>query len=102
MSLELTEKNFQSEVLESDKPVLVAFWATWCGPCKMMGPVVEELASEMGDSVKIGKVNVDDEEELAQKYGIMSIPCFIVFKNGEAVNQKVGACTKEALKALFD
>ena len=101
MSLELTEKNFQSEVLESDKPVLVDFWATWCGPCKMMGPVVEELSSGMGDSVKIGKVNVDDEEELAQKYGIMSIPCFIVFKNGQAVNQKVGACSKDALKALF-
>ena len=101
MSLELTEKNFQSEVLESDKPVLVDFWATWCGPCKMMGPVVEELAGEMGDSVKIGKVNVDDEEELAQKYGVMSIPCFIVFKNGQAVNQKVGACSKDALKALF-
>ena len=102
MEYRFTKDNFDKEVVNSDVPVLVDFYADWCGPCKMMGPVVEELASEMGDSVKIGKVNVDDEEELAQKYGIMSIPCFIVFKNGEAVNQKVGACTKEALKALFD
>ena len=101
MSIQLTEKNFQSEVLESDKPVLVDFWAPWCGPCKMMGPVVEDLAAEMGDSVKIGKVNVDDEEELAQKYGIMSIPCFIAFKGGQAVKQKVGGCTKDALKELL-
>lgn len=102
MSLEFNEKNFETEVLKSDKPVFVDFWAPWCGPCKMMGPVVEQLAEEMGDSVKVGKVNVDDNEELAQKYGIMSIPCFIVFKDGKVANQRIGGCSKEDLKALFN
>ena len=97
MSIQLTEKNFQSEVLESDKPVLVDFWAPWCGPCKMMGPVVEDLAAETESTL----FPSESEEELAQKYGIMSIPCFIAFKGGQAVKQKVGGCTKDALKELL-
>ncbi len=77
----LTSENFKAEVLESKVPVLVDFWATWCGPCQMMGPVVEELANESDGSYKVGKVNVDEQGELAQEYGIMSIPAFFVFKD---------------------
>lgn len=101
MALELNENNFEQEVIKSDIPVLVDFWATWCGPCQMMGPIVEEVAKELDGKVKVGKVNVDDATHLAQKYGIMSIPAFFVFKNGEVVKQVVGGRSKEDLIALI-
>lgn len=97
MELTLTKSNFKDEVLDSKLPVLVDFWATWCGPCKMMGPVVSEIAEEKEGTLKVGKVNVDDEEDLASQYGIMSIPCFILFKDGQVVKQTVGGMSKEAL-----
>ena len=98
----LTSDNFTQEVLQSDVPVLVDFWAPWCGPCKMMAPVVEELATEMAGKAKIGKVNVDDHGALAQQYNILSIPTFIVFKGGNVVEQFSGAMTKDDLKARVE
>lgn len=86
----LTAKNFETEVLNSDKPVLVDFWAVWCGPCQMVGPVVKEIAEEYANQIKVGKVNVDEEPELAAAFGIESIPTLMVFKNGKAVNMAVG------------
>ncbi len=102
MSLELNASNFSQEVLESKVPVLVDFWAPWCGPCKMMGPVLEEVASEVAGKAKVCKVNVDDNPELAEKYGIMSIPNFIVFKGGQVAGQQVGAVPKDAVLKLLD
>lgn len=102
MSLMVTTKTFEEEVLKSDKPVLVDFWATWCGPCQMMGPVVDELSEELKDTVKVCKVNVDDNGELAQQFGIMSIPNFILFKDGKAVGSKLGAVGKEGLLELIN
>ncbi|MCR5289018.1 MAG: thioredoxin [Treponema sp.] len=102
MELTINEKNFEQEVLQSDKPVLIDFWATWCGPCKMMAPVVAELAEEFDGKVKVGKVDVDENEEIAQKYGIMSIPTFIVFNNGEAKATRIGGCSKADLKAFVE
>jgi thioredoxin 1 len=98
MSYKFTDQNFESEVLKSDKPVLVDFWAEWCGPCQMMGPILNELAEELKEKYKIGKLNVDENRETAQKYGVMSIPTFIIFKDGKDVKQLVGAQSKEGLK----
>lgn len=90
MALEFNDDNFREEVINSDKPVLVDFWATWCGPCKLLGPTIEELHKEMGDKVKIGKVNVDENQALAAAYGIMSIPTVIILKGGKIVEQFIG------------
>ena len=97
MAAEFTESNFEAEVLKSDKPVLVDFWAPWCGPCQLMGPVIEELSTEITD-VKIGKLNVDEHPNVAQTYGIMSIPTMKVFKNGEIVKEFIGAQSKETIQ----
>jgi thioredoxin 1 len=97
MALELTDKNFEDEVIKNDKPVLVDFWAPWCGPCQMMGPVIDEVSKEVSDFAKVGKLNVDENQETAQKFGVMSIPTLILFKKGENVNQMVGVQSKETL-----
>jgi len=94
----LTDASFNDEVLKSEVPVLVDFWAPWCGPCKIMGPIIEEVAKELeGKPVKIGKMNVDDNPETPMKYGIMSIPTIIIFKNGQPAEQMVGVQAKEKL-----
>ncbi len=93
----LTEKNFESEVTKSQLPVLVDFWAEWCGPCRMIGPVVEQMAKDYHGKLKVAKLNVDEAQDLAIKYGVMSIPTIIVFKNGKPVDQVVGAMDKEQL-----
>lgn len=100
--MKITTENFEKEVLNSEVPVLVDFFATWCGPCKMMSPVVEELAKEMEGKVKVYKVDTDEEQDLAIKYGIMSIPTFIVFKNGEPVGKAIGMRDKEELIKLLN
>ena len=99
--LTITKDNFQKEVLESEKPVLVDFWASWCGPCRMLSPLVDEVAEERSD-IKVGKINVDEQPELASQFRVMSIPTLIVFKNGKAANQSVGAVPKERVLALLD
>ena len=98
---ELNKSNFSSEVLENKNPVLVDFWAPWCGPCRMMGPILEELEGEYEGKVSFCKVNVDDEGELAQKYNVMSIPSIMLFKNGEVVKTSVGYIPKEKIVELL-
>ena len=95
--IDLTKENFQAEITESDKPVLVDFWATWCGPCQMMAPILHELEAEMPD-VQIGKVNVDEQMDLARQFRVVSIPTLIIFKNGQEVRRMVGVTSKEELK----
>jgi thioredoxin 1 len=94
MALEITNENFEKEVIESEIPVLVDFWAVWCGPCKMLTPTIDQLSSEYEGKVKIGKVNVDENQEIAAKYGIMSIPTIMIFKNGQVVEQFIGVQPK--------
>ncbi len=97
MEYKFTTANFEEEVLKSDIPVLVDFYADWCGPCKMMAPVVENIAEEMDGKVKVGKCNVDENMQLAQKYRVVSIPCFIVFKNGQPAASFLGAMSEDEL-----
>lgn len=99
--LTITKDNFQKEVLESDKPVIVDFWATWCGPCRMLGPIISELAEEHPE-IKVCKVNVDDEQDLAQQFDVMSIPFVASFKGGQLHKSSVGVQPKEDLLALLD
>lgn len=100
MATEIKTSEFQAEVLQSSKPVLVDFWASWCGPCRMLAPVVDEIAGEHPE-VKVCKVNVDDEPELARQYGVMSIPTLIVFENGQIKNQSVGVVPKESIEKML-
>lgn len=102
MEIVLNNDNFNKEVLESDKLVLVDFWATWCGPCQMIAPVVEQIAKEHSDKLKVGKVNVDDNQELAIKYGVMSIPTLMFFKSGNLVNTVVGFHSKSELEEIIN
>jgi len=97
-AITLTTANFNEEVINSQLPVLVDFWATWCGPCRMVGPIVEELAQELEWQIKVGKLSVDDEQEIASQYGVMSIPTLLLFKDGKVAVTVVGARPKEDLR----
>ena len=96
----INKNNFQNEVLNSEKPVLLDFWASWCGPCRMVSPIVDEIAAERGD-IKVGKINVDEQPELAGRFGVMSIPTLVVMKGGKVVNQIVGARPKAQILAML-
>jgi thioredoxin 1 len=101
-ALEVTEANFDAEVLKSDKVVLVDFWAPWCGPCRRIAPVIDELANEYAGSVKVVKLNVDDAQSLSQSYGVQSIPTLMIFKGGEVVDRQVGVPPKTRLQQALD
>ena len=101
MEVKSTTKNFNEEVLKSEKPVLVDFWAIWCGPCKMIAPIIEDIAEEYSDKIKVGKINVDEEMELAMKYGITSIPTLLLFKGGEVVKKTLGYMSKEEVEKFI-
>ena len=100
-AVNISKENFHHEVLNSDKPVLLDFWASWCGPCRMVLPMVEQIAQERED-VKVGKINVDEQPELASRFGVFSIPTLLVMKNGQVVNQSVGARPRHAIEAMLD
>ncbi|MDR0442501.1 MAG: thioredoxin [Treponema sp.] len=100
-SIEITDDNFQTEVLQSSVPALIDFWAPWCGPCKMIGPMIEQLAEEYKGRIKFCKVNVDEENALAEQHGIVSIPTLVLYKNGALAAQKIGAAPKRDIEALF-
>jgi thioredoxin 1 len=102
MAIEFTDKNFDQEVLKNDKAVLVDFWAPWCGPCRTMGPIIDELAKETGDKYKVGKINVDEQPDTASKFGIMSIPALKIFKGGRVVKEFVGVQSKNVLQEALE
>ena len=102
MALEITDANYEEIVINSGKPALIDFWAVWCGPCRMVGPIVEEISNEYGDKAVIGKVDVDNNPGIAQKYGIRNIPTLLFIKNGEVVDKQVGASPKATLTAKLD
>ena len=102
MAMKITKENFEQEVMKSEVPVLIDFWAPWCGPCRMVGPVVEEVADEVEGKAKVGKVNVDEEPELAATFKVMSIPTLVVIKGGKVVKTEVGAKSKDALIKMLD
>ena len=99
--LKITRENFENEVMKSNIPVLIDFWAPWCGPCRMMGPIIEQLAEEYEGKAKVGKVNVDEEGELSQAFGVMSIPTIVLVKDGKVVRQAVGARRKAEVEAML-
>ena len=101
-ALEFTSDNFDSKVLQSEKPILVDFWAEWCGPCKMLSPTIDALASEFSDKYAIGKLNVDDNTEISSQYGIRSIPCLLFFKDGKVEKQVVGAIDKDEIANILE
>ena len=98
--IHINKSNFQNEVLDSEKPILLDFWASWCGPCRMVSPIVDEIAAERSD-IKVGKINVDEQPELAAQFGVMSIPTLVVMKNGSIANQAVGARSKMQILAML-
>ena len=99
--LKITRENFENEVMKSNIPVLIDFWAPWCGPCRMMGPIIEQLADQYEGKAKVGKVNVDEEGELSQAFGVMSIPTIVLVKDGKVVRQAVGARPKAEVEAML-
>tara|TARA_Y100001970_G_C13567726_1_gene524669 strand:+ start:29 stop:346 length:318 start_codon:yes stop_codon:yes gene_type:complete len=102
MALEITDENFEEVVLKSDKPVLVDFWAAWCGPCRMVGPVIEEISDEYSEKAVVGKVDIDSNQEYAAKYGVRNIPTVLVFHNGEIVARQVGVAPKNTYTEAID
>jgi thioredoxin 1 len=97
----INASNFQAEVIDSPVPVLLDFWAVWCNPCKMISPFLDQIAQEHAGKLKVGRINVDEENELASKHGVVSIPTLVLYKNGEEVNRQVGAVPKKAIEAIF-